>query len=715
MSRFSHGRKKFRSLAATLTMAFVILLAVVLVLFNCLNLYNFFQHNQEIIINRQELMAKEPANAVRSFIQEKFNLMVLTVGSDNLLTASEERQRAVLSNLMGREPSFRQLVLLNSRGREVARLSRFSAQVAGVLSAKNLQEAFSQAFSGKEYISPVIIDETSFEPMVIMAVPLTDILGESLGVLVAEVNLKFMWDLIGALKIGDKGQAYVVDETGNLVALRDVTRVLKGENLRHLEIVAAFVNKKTAFLSQTTIGPGVMGTRVIASLVPLGKPDWAVVAELPLAEAYRPVRVMVVSSFFFMLISLVMAIIAGVILVKRITKPVAEFGNVLRELGQGNLRTRVAVTARNEFGELAGYLNKTINALSLLINKAREMVKMVSEQSYFLKESSNQSAESAETVAVTMEQISRGTIEQTKQAEWASRQINNLAKEIETIVSEAKEVEKITAATKDASYQSKNALDLLVEKTKETDRVIKAFEKSGQELNESIQAIRSITDTITKITEKTHLLAVNAGIEAARAGEAGRGFAVVASEIGKLGQQSREAAQSIEEILKKVQEGILESVRTSEEASQTAAEQRAAVFSTLEAFDNVISAMDETGRIIMKMNQIIKRIDECKDEAITSIMSVNAISEETAAASEEVSAAAEEQKAVAEQVKGMADTLHKMAGDLVSVINIFQTQGEIVETPASLPGRRKEKGRLAMIMPDARQAAASRMRRFTTQ
>ena len=695
------GRKKFRSLAATLTMAFVVLLAVVLVLFNGLNLYNFFQHNREIIIARQELMAKEPANTVKSFIQEKFNLMAVTAGCENLLAAPEERQRAVLSSLLGLEPSFRQLVLLNSKGREVSRISRYSALVAGVLSEKNLQDAFSRAFTGEEYISQIFIDETSFEPMVIMAMPLTDILGSSLGVLVAEVNLKFMWDLIGALKIGDKGQAYVVDEIGNLVALRDVTRVLKGENLRHLEIVADFINKKTAFASRTAIGSGVMGTEVIASLVPLGKPDWAVVAELPLSEAYRPVRVMMVSSFIFMFVSLVVAIIAGVILVKRITRPVADFGNALRELGKGNLRARVAVTAKNEFGELAGYLNKTINALSLLINKAREMVKMVSEQSYFLKESSEQSAESAETVAVTMEQISKGTIEQTKQAEQASQQINNLAKEIDTIVSEARQVERITEATKAASYHSKNALDLLVERTKDTDRIINEFERTGQELNESIKAIQSITDTITKITEKTQLLAVNAGIEAARAGEYGRGFAVVASEIGKLGQQSRDAAQGSEEILKRGQEGILESVRTSEEATQTATEQKEAVFSTIEAFDTVISAMDETGRIIMKMNEIIKRIDECKDEAITSIMSVNAISEETAAASEEVSAAAEEQKAVSEQVKGMADTLHKMASDLVSAINIFQTRGESNEEAlVPLAGKREKKQRLQMYLAD---------------
>ncbi|NLZ43846.1 MAG: hypothetical protein GX894_03230, partial [Clostridia bacterium] len=65
------GKKRFRSLAATLTAAFVILMAVVLLLFNGLNLYNFFRNNREIIIDRQELIAKEPADTVRNFFREK--------------------------------------------------------------------------------------------------------------------------------------------------------------------------------------------------------------------------------------------------------------------------------------------------------------------------------------------------------------------------------------------------------------------------------------------------------------------------------------------------------------------------------------------------------------------------------------------------------------------------------------------------------------------
>ena len=64
------------------------------------------------------------------------------------------------------------------------------------------------------------------------------------GALMAEVNLKFMWDLVGGIKIGENGLAYVVDRQGNLIAFGDVSRVLKGENLTNLKEVSEFINNE---------------------------------------------------------------------------------------------------------------------------------------------------------------------------------------------------------------------------------------------------------------------------------------------------------------------------------------------------------------------------------------------------------------------------------------------------------------------------------------
>ena len=48
---------------------------------------------------------------------------------------------------------------------------------------------------------------------------------------VAEVNLKFIWDVVSRIKIGDKGKAYVVDGNGFLVADPDIGLVLRKTNL----------------------------------------------------------------------------------------------------------------------------------------------------------------------------------------------------------------------------------------------------------------------------------------------------------------------------------------------------------------------------------------------------------------------------------------------------------------------------------------------------
>ena len=78
--------------------------------------------------------------------------------------------------------------------------------------------------------------------MMLMAVPVKDVFGDFRGaLLIAELNLKFMWDLVDGIKIGDRGFAYVVDRQGNLIAFGDISRVLKRENLAYLSEVNQFV------------------------------------------------------------------------------------------------------------------------------------------------------------------------------------------------------------------------------------------------------------------------------------------------------------------------------------------------------------------------------------------------------------------------------------------------------------------------------------------
>ena len=51
--------------------------------------------------------------------------------------------------------------------------------------------------------------------------------GSNSGVLMAEVNLKFIWDVVTRIRVGQTGRAYVVDADGTLIAHPDISLVLR--------------------------------------------------------------------------------------------------------------------------------------------------------------------------------------------------------------------------------------------------------------------------------------------------------------------------------------------------------------------------------------------------------------------------------------------------------------------------------------------------------
>ena len=77
--------------------------------------------------------------------------------------------------------------------------------------------------------------------------------------------------------------------------------------------------------------------------------------------------------------------------------------------------------------------------------------------------------------------------------------------------------------------------------------------KRIKRLGDRSQEITSIVDIIGTISERTHMLALNASMQAASAGEAGRGFGVVADEVQRLAESSREATRQISALVRNIQ------------------------------------------------------------------------------------------------------------------------------------------------------------------
>ena len=77
------------------------------------------------------------------------------------------------------------------------------------------------------------------------------------------MNLKFIWDVISRIKIGEKGLAYVVDSRGQLIAHPDISQVLQKLDLStQPQVKAAREGQTAADIERVSISRNLQGQEI---------------------------------------------------------------------------------------------------------------------------------------------------------------------------------------------------------------------------------------------------------------------------------------------------------------------------------------------------------------------------------------------------------------------------------------------------------------------
>jgi len=368
------GAKTSRSLAATLITAFVVLTLAALLVAYLAQLVLVANLGRQVLISEQQLVAQNAASTVSDFIQIRFDVLETAARlSDFTVTAQE--QEKILGNLMGLQPAFRQLAFMDKQGQEQTRVSRLSQSMSENPLEQVESDWLERVRQGNRYVSPVYVDLATSEPLVIMAVPVQDLFGDFQGVLLSEVNLKFMWDLVGGLKVGEAGLAYVVDRHGNLLALSDISRVLRGENVGNLELVAEFMSGP-AVASETGTGTfqGIKATNMVGAYVTLGEPDWAVFTEMPISEGMRPLIQSTIISGVVVVLVAAITILVAIVLSRRLAIPVLDLTATVSRIAEGDLDLQAALQGPTEIVGLAAAFNSmTVQLREILAGLERRV------------------------------------------------------------------------------------------------------------------------------------------------------------------------------------------------------------------------------------------------------------------------------------------------------------------------------------------------------
>ena len=404
----------------------------------------------------------------------------------------------------------------------------------------------------------------------------------------------------------------------------------------------------------------------------------------------------------------VVAVLAGVVFARRISKPIGEVVRIAERVGQGDLSKLGPVTSRDEIGQLAHTFNDTVVRLRSLVQteaerdderRKREDLQrnitrfldiateiaqgdlskrgdvtsdilgsvvdainvMVDELGALIKDvrqSARQVSGSANDLIVTMDQMTAGAQAQSREAMGVSSAMEELTLSVRQVAENAEASASAARLTLDSAQKGGDAVKVGLVGMQRIRGEVQSISKKIKTLADRSLEISEIVNTIEEISSQTNLLALNAAIEAAGAGEAGLRFAVVAEEVRKLAERSAKAAKDIVVLIKTIQTETQEAVIAMEDG-------------TKEVESGYRTAV-QTGESLRDIGDISKKSAElAQDISLATQQQVRGVESVAVAVQSIAGVAVQTEKGVVEARKTM-DHVVKLAEELMTSLTRFK-------------------------------------------
>ncbi|MCQ4159844.1 methyl-accepting chemotaxis protein [Roseomonas sp. GC11] len=260
--------------------------------------------------------------------------------------------------------------------------------------------------------------------------------------------------------------------------------------------------------------------------------------------------------------AVLLAVVAAVILLRRLARPVLSLREAVGRLARQDLDTPVALPrAEDEFRRMGEALEalrlgaaeaealrqRQMQQQQAELQRAEIVAGLCQDFEHSVGEALAELARAGEGLQGTAGQMRQQAGQTGERAQSAARSADGALENVNTV---AAATEELGASIREIAARVQGSATATRDVSSQTERTGAVV----QQLQDSASRIGDVVELIRRIAGQTNLLALNATIEAARAGEAGKGFAVVASEVKNLANETAKATDGIAELVGQIQQ-----------------------------------------------------------------------------------------------------------------------------------------------------------------
>ena len=329
---------------------FIVAVGIALLGSGMVEVWSSYRDHTAWLIRIQQAQAEVAAAKIGQFVGQIEGQLGWTTQFYWTEQSPEERQADAL-RVLHLVPAVMELARIDPAGHEQLRVSRLAATVPGSNVDFSQDPKFVEAMGSGVYYGPVYFREAT-EPYMTLAVG-----RRGAGATIAEISLKYIWDVVSAIKVGEHGAAYVVDAKGKLIAHPDLSLVLRNMDLSSLAQVKAARTLATTE-EPPYLADDLSGRKVLTASAAIAPLRWLVFVELPIDEAYAPLYASLAARSVLLLGGLGLAVLLSLILARRMVRPIQALQAGAARIGAGRLDQRIEIKTGDELEVLGDQFNR---------------------------------------------------------------------------------------------------------------------------------------------------------------------------------------------------------------------------------------------------------------------------------------------------------------------------------------------------------------------